>query len=200
MTPISVPRSPVPPSKEPCAPTRRDGSYALNHTLIPYSKHLSGKAEGNQEQVTPPIVLSADRRLDKFSAGASATPPTKTLELYLEKSDGELDFETPFSSEMFWGTPASRRTVGGVSVSDFFVWFSQNSGVPLSSLTMLTLVLAFDKIQHIVVHRFKGEKPWKMVKEQIYTLLEAEKKAYPDVTEFSLWVRAGNVKPGQSGV
>jgi hypothetical protein len=198
--PTSVSRSPAPSSTEPCVPPRRDGWYALDHTLIPYSKHLSGKEERNEEQLAPPMVLSTDRRLDRFSAGTPTTPPTKTLELYLEKADGELDFDKSFPPVTFWGTPTSRRTVGGATISDFFFWFSQKSGVPLSDLTMLTLVLAFDKIQRIVVHRFKGEKPWKMVKEQIYTLWEEEKKAFPDVADFSMWVKVGNVKPGQAGL
>jgi len=104
------------------------------------------------------------------------------VKLFLQKTDGEIDFQNPLPSREFRNT----------TLPEFFAIFSNRSGLDAGLLQSLTFVVVFTKNRLLEVNRSEDERSWENLKRRISRLFEEAKAERPQETEFEVWVVEDN--------
>ena len=104
------------------------------------------------------------------------------IKLFLQKTDGEIDFQDPLPSREFKDT----------TVSEFFSIFSRRSSLDISTLQSLTFVVVFANNLQLKVNRNDGERVWSNLKRRISHSFKNALAERPQQTEFEVWVVEDN--------
>jgi hypothetical protein len=131
--------------------------------------------EGSDTLEIPQTPQAPTTTSHVVNQSASREPPK--IKLFLQKTDGEIDFQNPLPSREF----------KEATVPEFFAIFSKRSGLNLDLLPKLTFVVAFSDSLLLEVNRSDDERKWLNLKRRIsYLFKEAVAKRPQE--EFGVWV------------
>jgi hypothetical protein len=167
------------------SPTRTGNLRPFPPQTVTQSCGLSSfKIDGSSAQDAAPqftgttshaVSKTASRGHQAASVRASQEPPK--IKLFLQKTDGEIDFQNPLPSTKFKDT----------TVPKFFAMFSERAGLDVGLLESLTFVVVFAK-ENLEVKRSDDEKMWFNLKRRIKHLLKEATRGRPPGGEFEVWV------------
>ncbi|KAG4414294.1 hypothetical protein IFR04_012590 [Cadophora malorum] len=130
------------------------------------TSHAVSKSASSDHQVT--------------SALTSQEPPK--IKLFLQNTDGEVDFQNPLPSREF----------KDATLPEFFAIFSKRSSLDTSMLKSLTFVVVFAHHLLLKVNQSDNEKKWLNLKRRISYLFKETMAEWPQETEFEVWVVEDN--------
>ena len=151
----------------------------------------------SNEGLIPPETLpqspgTASSVVNQSASSDNQITSTRTLqephkiELFLQKTDGQIDSEKPLLSREF----------RDATLPEFFAIFSNRSGLDAGLLQRVTLVVVFAQNRPLEVNRNDDERSWENLKRRISRLFEEAKAERPQETKFEVWVVENNDLPG----
>ena len=149
----------------------------------------SFNTEGPNTLETPPqspgatshaVSKSASSDHQVTSALTSQEPPK--IKLFLQNTDGEVDFQNPLPSREF----------KDATLPEFFAIFSKRSSLDASMLKSLTFVVVFAHNLLLKVNQSDNEKKWLNLKRRISHLFKETTAERPQETEFEVWIVEDN--------
>lgn len=162
---------------------RRNGIYAFVPDPIPFSTFPPTEDKLPPQPPTTMIPraekssLSSDRRIAKYVRD----PNIKTLELLIEDAFGNINIEDVYLFDTY---------VKHYSVTEFFEFYSQASGVALRDLTSLVFVTTFGKSRSFRVTK-SGYDIWRRLKTVMPTLFLQAQREDPKQMQFEVMVQVG---------
>lgn len=150
---------------------RRTSTYAF----IPEVKPFSLTAPSQEElQAVPPIMAPTETRLTRYVRDSAV----KTLEILIEDASARI-LDEVYLFDTY---------VEPYSLSEFFTFYSQVSGIPIGDLTSLVFVTTFGRREKKVATP-TGERGWRSLKAVMQTLFVEAQRADPTKMEFEIMVR-----------
>jgi hypothetical protein len=161
-----------------CSPTNhigKPGPIPLPPVSKSYSLPTFG-IEGSDTLELPQTPQTPTTTSHVVNQSASREPPK--IKLFLQKADGEIDFQNPLPSKVF----------KNVTVLEFFAIFSKRSGLNAGLLQNLTFIVAFADNLLLMVDRSDDERKWLNLKRRLSYLFKEAVAKQPQETEFEVWV------------
>jgi hypothetical protein len=156
------------------APRDRKESSAFSSLPIPLS---------NVPRSNPIHTINAVN----FDARSANPQAHQQIALVLQKANGVLDFSNLISGEFKNST-----------LSQFFEFYSQKSGIPQDMLQDLKFVTQFANYTTFIVQRqWDDERSWKTMQMRIKGLFMEARKENPEQENFEVWVYMGDVTKRQ---
>jgi hypothetical protein len=159
------------PSPIPLPPVSK--SYSLPTSVIEGSNIL----EILQTPTTTSRVVNRSASRDQITS-RHTSPEAPKIKLFLQQTDGEIDFQNPLPSREF----------KDATVLEFFAIFSKRSGLNAGLLQNLTFVVAFADNLPLEVNRSDDERKWLNLKRRLSYLFKEAVGKRPQGTEFEVWV------------
>jgi hypothetical protein len=145
--------------------------------------------EGPDTLETPPQspgatshAVSKPASIDHQITSARTLQEPPKIKLFLQKTDGEVDFQNPLPSREF----------KDATLPEFFAIFSKRTSLDASMLKSLTFVVVFAQDLLLEVNQSDDEKKWLNLKRRVSHLFKETMAERPQETEFEVWVVEDN--------
>lgn len=176
-TPTPSPASPLPSRRASrpysMTPAHQESDAPIFHASMPAIQQHAIK-----KSMSTSLVPCSSITPVKSTSSKAAT----MVQLIFQSNTGAMNFSNPVPSSVL------RES----TVVQFFNKYSQISGTPLHELSTLKFSIVFANNETLVVDKWSREDQWRILKIRIRNLLKDTQAVKPRLTDFEVWVKAGD--------